>query len=71
MDNPDQGCLARLRETEVQPGFVAQLQATLTLGPPHRCLPEQAANKADNSRATKGGQMTRYGHRHAAPLSPG
>jgi hypothetical protein len=31
MDNPDRGCLARLRETEVQPGFVAQLQATLTL----------------------------------------
>ena len=27
-----------------------------------RPLPEQAANMADNSRAAKGGQMTRYGH---------
>jgi hypothetical protein len=33
MDNPDQGCLARLREAEVQPGFVAQLQATLNVIP--------------------------------------
>src|SRR5207302_1913582 len=29
------------------------------------CPPEQAANMADNSRATKGGQMTRY--RQLAP----
>ena len=35
MDNPDQGCLARLREAEVQPGFVAQLQATLNVIPAH------------------------------------
>jgi PAS domain S-box-containing protein len=34
MDNPDQGCLARLREAEVQPG-VAQLQATLNVIPAH------------------------------------
>src|SRR6478735_1140578 len=35
MDNLDQGCLARLREVEVQPGFVAQLQATLNVIPAH------------------------------------
>src|SRR6202011_4949963 len=35
MDNLDQGCLARLREAEVQPGFVAQLQATLNVIPAH------------------------------------
>jgi PAS domain-containing protein len=35
MDNPDQGCLARLREAEVQPGFVAKLQATLNVIPAH------------------------------------
>jgi PAS domain S-box-containing protein len=35
MDNPDQGCLARLREAEVLPGFVAQLQATLNVIPAH------------------------------------
>ena len=35
MDNPDQGCLARLREAEVQPAFVAQLQATLNVIPAH------------------------------------
>jgi PAS domain S-box-containing protein len=35
MDNPDQGCLARLRGAEVQPGFVAQLQATLNVIPAH------------------------------------
>ena len=35
MDNPDQECLARLREAEVQPGFVAQLQATLNVNPAH------------------------------------
>src|ERR1700693_562220 len=33
MDNPDQACLARLREAKVQPGFVAQLQATLNVIP--------------------------------------
>ena len=35
MDNLDHGCLARLREAEVQPGFVAQLQATLNVIPAH------------------------------------
>src|SRR5580692_3246149 len=35
MDDPDQGCVARLREAEVQPGFVAQLQATLNVIPAH------------------------------------
>jgi hypothetical protein len=30
--------------------------------PPHPRPPEQAKNMADNSRATKGGQITRYGH---------
>jgi PAS domain-containing protein len=35
MHNLDQGCLARLREAEVQPGFVAQLQATLNVIPAH------------------------------------
>jgi PAS domain S-box-containing protein len=36
MDNSDQGCLARLREAEIQPGgFVAQLQATLNVIPAH------------------------------------
>src|SRR6202166_2577518 len=35
MDNPDQACLARLREAKVQPGFVAQLQATLNVIPAH------------------------------------
>src|SRR5712671_6007826 len=35
MDNPDQRCLARLREAEIRPGFVAQLQATLNVIPAH------------------------------------
>src|ERR1700734_2522041 len=35
MDNPDQEFLARLREAEVQRGFVAQLQATLNVIPAH------------------------------------
>src|SRR6202140_5266856 len=35
MYNPDQACLARLREAKVQPGFVAQLQATLNVIPAH------------------------------------
>src|SRR5262249_37762715 len=33
--------------------------------------PEQAANLADNSRATKGGQMTRYGHGKLCRLARG
>ena len=35
MDNPDQGCSARLREAEVQPGLVARLQAALNVIPAH------------------------------------
>jgi hypothetical protein len=31
--------------------------------------PEQAKNVADNSRAAKGGQMTRYRHAKSQPLS--
>src|SRR3989449_6625804 len=33
------------------------------------CPPEQAANMADNSRATKGGQLTRYRHTGQAATS--
>jgi hypothetical protein len=39
--------------------------------PPHRCPPRQAAIMADNSRATKGAQMTRCRHGHRLGLPPG